>query len=286
MLTKPIYKIGFVDEVQDFSAALLALARRMCENLVLCGDPNQSIMGFIGADEKSFDNIRTFVNTQLPLKTSFRLPPNLVGKANTHSPTARITTIKTDPGKEGRLTYEAASDMLRNMSAMIIARTNASLVRYSLFLAKNGVQNRILGDSLVKNLCNMVKWRKVETVNELVPSLLSYKENTAKKLKGIGKEVFEDKIDCILTVCDTLKMTDDVKYVEDKIKSMFSATKSCPVMLCTIHKSKGLEHNTIMILDGPVKHPLAQTQFELSQEHNLEFVAITRSKQDLYWVNR
>ena len=59
------------------------------------------------------------------------------------------------------------------------------------------------------------------------------------------------------------------------------------VMLSTAHKSKGLEANRVLIL-LPNKLPLKwphQLEWQLRQEMNLKYVALTRAKKELVFVD-
>ena len=57
------------------------------------------------------------------------------------------------------------------------------------------------------------------------------------------------------------------------------------IRLSTIHKVKGLEANRVWFyLPELVPHPNAVSDWELKQEENLKYVAITRAKNELYYV--
>jgi superfamily I DNA/RNA helicase len=57
------------------------------------------------------------------------------------------------------------------------------------------------------------------------------------------------------------------------------------IHLSTIHKAKGLEWDNVHVMT-PIRHELAQTPEDIQQEINLEFVAHTRTKQNLYLVEQ
>jgi superfamily I DNA/RNA helicase len=53
-------------------------------------------------------------------------------------------------------------------------------------------------------------------------------------------------------------------------------------MFCTVHRSKGLEAKVVYILRPDLMpHPKGNAQ----EERNLKYVAITRAKERLIWVN-
>ena len=56
-------------------------------------------------------------------------------------------------------------------------------------------------------------------------------------------------------------------------------------MLCTIHKSKGLESDVVYILNEDlIPSRFASSTQQLTQERNLKYVARTRSKRELYYL--
>ena len=57
-------------------------------------------------------------------------------------------------------------------------------------------------------------------------------------------------------------------------------------MLCTIHKSKGLEADVVYILnENLIPSKFAKSAEQLKQENNLKYVARTRAKNELYFLN-
>ena len=57
------------------------------------------------------------------------------------------------------------------------------------------------------------------------------------------------------------------------------------VSLCTIHRSKGLQSERVFVLRPDLlPHPRAKLEWEQDQERNLEYIAYTRSKRELYFI--
>jgi superfamily I DNA/RNA helicase len=74
--------------------------------------------------------------------------------------------------------------------------------------------------------------------------------------------------------------------VISQIEKLITGSKDA-VKLSTIHRAKGLENETVFILDYN-KLPLKkddQKDWELTQERNLKYVGLTRTKKNLYLVN-
>ncbi len=81
-------------------------------------------------------------------------------------------------------------------------------------------------------------------------------------------------------VCDSLE------DIFKKIKIYVSA-KENPIVISTIHSAKGLEGDRVFVLEY-LKLPLKrdeQKDWEVIQEINLKYVAVTRAKEVLYLVN-
>jgi DNA helicase-2/ATP-dependent DNA helicase PcrA len=83
-----------------------------------------------------------------------------------------------------------------------------------------------------------------------------------------------------------LKYTDNI-LVDNVITDLKSKlSRKGDIKLCTIHKSKGLEHNTVYLLnENLIPSKFALTEEALVQEQNIRYVARTRSKENLYLLN-
>jgi superfamily I DNA/RNA helicase len=69
------------------------------------------------------------------------------------------------------------------------------------------------------------------------------------------------------------------------LKSLF-INKENAIMLCTIHKSKGLEADIVYILNEDlIPSRFAKSAEQLKQENNLKYVARTRAKEELYFLD-
>ena len=96
----------------------------------------------------------------------------------------------------------------------------------------------------------------------------------------------EDRCKCIENIC--MYSIKDTTQLKSYINRMFTDDKiENAVMLSTAHKSKGLEANRVMILlpdKLPLKFPHIQRWQEI-QELNLKYVAITRARKELIFVD-
>ena len=73
-----------------------------------------------------------------------------------------------------------------------------------------------------------------------------------------------------------------------RIESLFSDntdTVKAKVLLSSVHRAKGLEAETVYISRPEMMpHPMATLEWEIEQEFNIKYVAITRSMNTLVFM--
>jgi len=285
-LKKPVYDIGFVDEHQDMGGATFELVRQMCKDVVFCGDPHQAINAFAGADEKMFKKVEAYSDAVFPLKTTFRCPVNIIDRANDIYPGSVAPGPNKEIGEDRSLTYSKFFSHLPEKDpekVLVLSRTNAPLVSIGLKFRTKGVPVKLADKDLANKLISFVKGLHCRDIGNLSKRLEDYVQQQAKRKNQMARLNAEDNAACILELsvgCTSLKA------LYDKIKEVIDLpNKKEAYLLATIHKAKGLEAENVYILDPPIEHPLAMEHpIAKQQEHNLHFVAITRTKLNLYWV--
>jgi superfamily I DNA/RNA helicase len=95
----------------------------------------------------------------------------------------------------------------------------------------------------------------------------------------------QDRLSCLLAAaqgCDT------ISGLRHKLTKLFDEQNTEPcVVLGTIHKMKGLESDRVTILRPDLlPHPMARTDREIAQELNCLYVALTRSRNQLHFVDQ
>lgn len=292
LLRSPIYDLGMIDECQDLSPLRLKLCRLLCKDLVFVGDPDQAINAFAGADAHSFEKIEKISDKVLPLKITFRLPPNVVKRANQLSPRAKLVGIKEVPGKEGSIEFSSLGDKIKEYmkksdegQVLILCRYNAPLIKTAFRLMSENVPCYVAGKQLVEQLTNIIEGRKAESLEELKSKLKQYfafmlKEAVEQDNLQIV-ESLHDRHKCLMNV---MEQCERLNEVVPKLKELFAKKKGVP-RLMTIHKAKGQEARFLFILFPPIPSPKAQTEDARQQEKNLEFVAHTRTMEDWYFVH-
>ena len=294
----PTYKFVFIDECQDLNAAQreLMLCAAAGGRFVAVGDRNQAINGFAGADCASFDKISELPNTaELPLSVNYRCGSNMIKLAQTLVPqiTAHNAAIAGNVEHANKLTKS-----LFKPNDMVLCRMSAPLIALCMNLLANGITAIVKGRDIAQGLKQLIN--DADTNN--IDTLLAYLNNEKAKLLAIimndrkiaeaeAKETMryrnlEDRCKCIENICtysikDTTELRSyvDSLFTDDNVKNA--------VMLSTVHKSKGLEADRVIIA-LPEKLPLKwrdQKDWQLQQELNLKYVALTRARKELIFLD-
>ena len=293
----PTYKVVFIDEAQDLNTAQRELMLAAAKNgrFVAVGDRNQAINGFAGADCESFDKIASQPNTkELPLSVNYRCGRNMIELAQQIVP-----AIEAHEGAiDGVVTNTNEMTLqLFQPNDMVLCRSAAPLVSLCLKLIKAGVTAIVKGKDIAEGLISLIEKSKAKTIKGFETWAENEKEklarDIAKKEKITPEEAREtgrfvsycDRIDCILAVGE---QTHDLEKVKDTLNEIFSdANIKNAVNLSTCHKSKGLESDRVIIV-LPDKLPLSwkgQKAWQYQQELNLKYVALTRAKKELVFVD-
>lgn len=294
----PTYKFVFIDECQDLNPAQreLMICASQGGRFVAVGDRNQAINGFAGADCASFDKIANLPNTiELPLSVNYRCGENMVRLAQ-----ELVPQIKAHQGAiQGEVSH--IDKLKRSMfkpNDMVLCRTSAPLVALCMNLIANGITAVVKGKDIAQGLKIIIDNANTENIN----ALLDYLENEKNKLVEVIKNErkcdesdarettrfrnLEDKCKCIENIClYSIKDTTQLKGFIDKLFTDDNVKNA--VMLSTAHKSKGLEANRVMIL-LPTKLPMkwrGQQDWQYQQEVNLKYVALTRARKELIFVD-
>lgn len=294
------YDYIFVDEAQDLSAVqreLLMKCQKMGTRYAFFGDENQSIYNFAGADIESFRKLKNIPNTiSLPLSISYRCAENIVKFAQNY-----VSTIEAnDDGRKGEVVHHGKLEDIED-GDMVLCRNNAPLVRlYSDFI-KMGKKCFIRGKDIGINLIRFLDSVEEEELNvdltkngvfvQLYQNLFEIR-NQEMILSGLDEVTvmnsskLTNRLDMIHTL-ETLSENINTKQeLIAKIETIFSDKKKEGIALSTIHKAKGLEANNVYIACPSLMPSRSATQdWEKEQEHNLMYVAFTRAKNKLVFLD-
>lgn len=298
-LDVPKYDFVFIDECQDLNTCQRLLMQQAIKpetgRFIAVGDPKQAIYAFAGADAESYNKLREIPNTiELPLSETYRCSPEIVDM---------VKSINSDilphpKNKKGKIIYDFPHSDVED-GDMVLCRNTFPLVSFCIHLLSKGKKSYIIGSDIGLSLINMIKKceRKREEFNmeNVFARLHQEKEkliekvmvnNSMSRQEAIEQNnviLFNEKIDIIEGLSDEI---DDPKIIIKKIENIFSDDEKQGISLSTIHKAKGLECDRVFILH-PELLPArsAKLSWEIEQENNLRYVAYTRAKTTLGFIN-
>jgi DNA helicase-2/ATP-dependent DNA helicase PcrA len=284
------YKWIFVDEAQDTNRVQIELILRSIKqdgHVIVVGDENQAIYSWRGADTKAMFNLKTALNAkEMPLSISYRNPQTHVNLINALFPDIKHEAFdKAIPGKIGTMSDNWMLGQVKD-GDLVICRTNAPLIKPVFSLIRQGVKAIILGRDIGNNLSSLVERFKVEKVDDLLDKLEDYRIKEVNKLlkqeKTNQAQSLQDKVETIFAIAEDCKY---VWQVTKRIQEIFSDKKD-GVIFSTIHRAKGSEAKRVYILEPKLlPHPMAKTAEAMEEEKHVAFVAMTRSKDEMYFVN-
>lgn len=284
----------FVDETQDLNRAQIEFVLRSVAEagrVVAVGDRYQSIYGFRGADVSAIPNIIAALNAQtLPLSICYRCPKSHVAIAQEIVP-----QIEAAPGAADGLVDSVTDQEMRQIAGdgdLVLCRRNAPLVSHAFALIRQGKKAVILGREIATDLVALVK--KIQkkcsedcTMTRFVSVLTEYRTETVARLRAAEKDAQADRID---DQCQTILVVAEECVTPDQIASRIDAIFSDDrkgVTFASVHKAKGCEADRVFLLKpnelGYSKR--ARTPADAQQELNIAYVAYTRAKRDLVFVN-
>lgn len=282
-LWEPIKKInrlpykGFV-----YALDVLKHHKYISDNIVTCN----SIYGFSGSDIESWNKFKQMENlVELPLSYCYRCGRNIVDRANT------VHNIMESPEwmyegeveENGNLLYVKSGDFVlcRNTKPLV------NLYFELLSLEKPAyIKGSDIGKGLVKVLNDYKSLSSQDTVTEMNKELNTIYRNLIQH--GVQQPQkhqkylsYREKIDIIELFSWKYKTTIEIIDVINRI----FADDGEGIVLSTIHKSKGLESDDVYLyLPQLIPSKYASKPWEIDQEANLLYVAMTRAKKRLIFV--
>lgn len=290
------YELICVDEAQDLSKAQMGIVERSLSpngRLIAVGDPKQAIYMFNAAENDSFDQlVDKFHMERLPLSICYRCPGEVVKEAQ-----RLVPQIQAREGVEDGIVDEIQNGQFRKMLTagdMVLCRTTAPLVKLCFDLISQRKGATIKGRDISAGLTSVVEqiskknsWKDfdlgLDQYQNHQVELLSRKPGTESAI-----EALQDKCEAIRVCYQSFQPRSSMGFVKD-IESLFSdvnGNRANLIVLSTVHRSKGLENPRIFNI-YPEKLPLVwknQSEAQYAQEQNLQYVMITRSQKELYYV--
>lgn len=306
-LKVPPYRYDWVliDEAQDLNKAqreLVMMAVNRGGRMIFVGDRRQAIYGFAGASTTSMDEIAERINAaELPLSICYRCPKSHIELAKEIVPQIEWAPDAKD-GVIERVKYKEAEKNIKS-GDLVLCRLTAPLIDLCFSLIGNGIGAKIKGMDIGEKLAGMAekiaKQRGFKSkknqgdfqtkFDEFAQEYL--KKSIAKILKKNGDDLEDPAIkgatDMVSALLRIMELSDarSLETLTAKISSLFS-DENASVWLSTVHRAKGLESDSVWILKEECM-PLTKRirkEWQMEQEWNLRYVALTRSKNVLRFI--
>lgn len=288
-----IYDFIVVDECQDTSPSFLQIAKNCMKptaKMLAIGDDKQAIYEWLGADSLALDTIkRDMKANEFKLTATRRCPVGIARLVQGWVPdfvsACKVQANILDIRKEQVSKYAKEG-------SFILSRTNAPLVPIMFNLLKNKIPAKIygkdIGEKLVKNCRDIIKRHSLNSISQFIEHVNRDAIERMKAIEWLKKknEVLHDKlIDGIKEEKDFLisffeqEKDSDLEFCMNRIESLFTDDKGNFVILSSVHKIKGLESDSVILLGETFKKTSPE-------EKNILYVAITRSKRELLFVDK
>ncbi|PSB10621.1 hypothetical protein C7B62_08565 [Pleurocapsa sp. CCALA 161] len=292
-----------VDEAQDMSKLQLEFVLSLTTiqgKMLFVGDPAQSINGFCGADTDSFANIKQRLKAEeFILPICYRCPQTHIELINQLYP--EIPIKPRDHAPQGRIEVIEESDLWdRNQESsiktgdLIVARCTSSLVELNLKLITRGITCNLVGTSLKQDLLE-----RLEEISSQAGFVYPDFHLFCQKYLEFKRSIYEqndhgmmlmmklqDLIKAIKAIYDHFQQCQSIEELECCIEKLFGSENNEAVLLSTVHRAKGMEAKRVYIAE-PYLLPLYwdnQKAWQLEQENNLLYVALSRSICNLYLI--
>lgn len=301
-LTYACYDTVVVDEAQDLNPVMLELALRMrkpAARVCVVGDDRQACYSFRGADTNALDRLKRELKAEeLPLNITYRCARKIVAEAQ-----RLVPDLEVREGAPEGVIRTVGKDALQKEIAngdFVLSRTNAALVVEFLSAAKAGKSVRIAGrekefanglaDFIMKiqknPFCKLDQFVDdcADWVKEHEKELATAPTKSAKRRLTQAK----DKVDALKFFARGLAEESSRFTTQDlrlRLEKVFDTSKKPEdsITFSTIHSAKGLEARRVFILSETLY--LYGNVLD-DEEKNLEYIAITRAKEELVWVGR
>ncbi|NEO43186.1 MAG: ATP-dependent helicase [Moorea sp. SIO4A3] len=271
--------VVIVDECQDLSNAQQEIIRKFSylgARIIVIGDVMQSIYGFAGADPSSYRKLRNKFNClDLTLDTCFRCPEQHLDIARTYNKDI-LPAPGAIAGKTCVISPEELPDIIRP-GDLVLCRLTAPLFDLCLKSVIKKAPSRVRGGEMVNALKSLARslsdralsLRGLERFLTEVPTEEEGLATLIKSLIHVVSEYHPGSLD------------DLMRYIDLLFYPMAGFTD-----FSSIHRAKGDEADRVFILGSNFMPRVTggMLPWQEEQERNLTYVALTRSKEELYFV--
>lgn len=278
-------KVMIVDEAQDLTPQQWDFVRRLwgnAEHVVVAGDDDQAIYEWAGADVQQ---LLALEGKRTVLPVSYRLPREVFAYANDiagriESRIPKDWAPRPEEGEVNELNsmedLVVPQDRLKNESWMVLARENMQLKDAEVWARLQGVpytkNHRLSTDEpYVKAIIEYERLRRDEPADTMLAQ-------SFRSLKG-----FDFSQDWMVAL-DRISINQR-EYIRALRRNGYSLTKpENPMVLSTIHGSKGGEADNVVLLSKHGKRTRNDYERNPDPELRVWYVGVTRAKQRLYVI--
>jgi DNA helicase II / ATP-dependent DNA helicase PcrA len=296
----PQYDFVFVDEAQDLSAVQLRLVLRAVRDggrRLFVGDERQAIYGFTGADADSLSRIVQATNaTILPLSVTYRCPRTHVALAQRLAP--ELEAAPHAPAGQVFVIQEAWLGQWVRAGDLVICRYTAPLVKQCLGLIRRNIPAVVRGLDIARSLQDVAQLLFRTNLAGWEDRLAAYRVTEEARIRKYAASANDaerqvavrmDLLDCLEVIAAEVVGRGGVHVAEltTYLQGFFSDDDRAPIIFSTIHKAKGKEADRVFILyPNTMPAVYARTATAARGEACVQFVALTRAKRDLIFVEQ
>ena len=288
------YDLVIIDEAQDLSEIqhhIISKCISKSGRIVIVGDPHQAIYGFRGAKADSMELLaNAYLPRELTLSYTFRCSKAATAKAQGFVPHIKASEANLAGSIEYLDDKWEASDIAAG--AVVLCRNIAPLVKLGLKCIRAGISCYIAGKDIGKPIIKACK--QLPQGQNLHDCIIAWGRLERQGAKGNLEtlNMINETVDTLLAVIEVSGCR-TTGQLEETLKSLFSKQDGS-ITLSTIHRAKGLEWSHVYILDYwriPQKwitriiEDNPDASWMLEQENNLAYIAITRTKDKLTFIN-
>lgn len=294
----PALDILFIDEAQDLDPTQHMIVADILQatgaKLIMVGDPRQACYGFRGALSDSFHILSQAHDCkQFPLSVSFRCAKSIVRTAQAIiGPSIQPWELSPEGTVRNSSKFNETLPFIKDGTA-ILCRNTAPLIPVFYKLLRRHRHAIILGRDFGKTLTNLIT--RIAGKNELThENFLDRLERWryAERASALKQDLFQKAE--VVNEKALILHTFSVEIMLDgpfSITALKTAITKCfnndiaPIVLSTIHKAKGFEWDSVIFLEPDlIPSRWAKTEEQLLQESNLSYIAVTRAKTDLLYL--
>ncbi len=284
------YNMVYLDEAQDANIIQRKLMSKSIirgGRFVAIGDEKQAIYGFAGASEESFRELANEKNTvTMPLSICYRCSKNII--KFTQKKVSDIYAREDAPW--GKVEFNTKLSEIQS-GDMVLCRNSEPLVKLFVWMLEQGIKCHIKGaEQFHHDILSFInKISDFSTQNEMYTAINTFLDSEITKINTIGGEdMVAAKRAEVNEMCKMLLYlnTTNKSKMREKINDIFGKSEE-GICLTTVHKAKGLEADNVFILAPRLLLGEQVTKdWEKQQEENLAYVAYTRAKNNLYFIDK